>query len=601
MADGGEAVADPARSLARLRAEALARPGDVLAQVRVIVAADPDNAEAHRIGALALRALGRTDHAIEAERAAIGAAARDPLLIEVEQALKEKRRDIAERLLRARVAAIPQDVVAQHRLGALCLDTGRFDEAEARLRRAVALAPAHVPARAALARLLFEQSRDVETLAELDRIVALDPASRTDAMLRPATLGRLGEFDRVIAFYEATLARNPRQPRVWLSYGHMLKTVGRQPDAMTAYRKAIALRPDYGEAWWSIANLKTVAFSDADVAAMSAALGQEALSDTDRLHIHFALGKAREARCEWAASFADYAAGNAIRRRQQPFRIEDVRAFVERSCEVMTTDFFAARAGGGHDAPDPIFILGMPRAGSTLIEQILASHPLVEGTQELADIPLMLRKLVGSAARFPAVMAGLDADARRALGQDYLARTRIQRKTDRPYFIDKQPNNWMHAGFIRLILPNAKIIDARRHPLASCLSNFKQHFATGQAFAYDLADLGAYYRHYVRLMAHLDAVQPGAVHRVFYEEMVADSDAQIRMLLDAMGLPFDPACLRFWETKRAVRTASSEQVRRPINRDGLDAWQPYAPWLGPLEAALGDVLTRYPAVPEGLA
>ncbi len=587
-------------ALARLRADARTTPGAVLDRIRSIVAADPDNAEAHRIGALALRALGRSAHAEAAERAAVEASSRDPRHVRIAQAIEGRQRDTAEHLLREHLAACPQDVLAQWRLGVLCLETARYDEAEARLRRALALAPAHVATHEALARLLFHRSRDVETLAALDRLVALDPGSRVDAMLRPATLGRLGEFDRVIAFYEAVLERSPRQPRVWVSYGHMLKTVGRPTDALAAYRRAVDLRAGYGEAWWSIANLRTARFSGEDIAVLEGALAQEGLLDDDRLHIRFALGRARANRADWAASFRDYAAGNALRRAQVPFRIEDVAAYVGSGRDVMTPDFFAARAGGGHDAPDPIFIVGMPRAGSTLIEQILASHPHVEGTQELPDIPLMLRRIVGSSDRFSAVIAGLGADERRALGAEYLDRTRVQRKTDRPFFIDKQPNNWMHVGFIRLILPHARIVDARRHPLDCCVSNFRQHFATGQAFAYDLADLGQYYRHYVRLMAHLDAVAPGAVHRVFHEEMIADSEGQIRRLLEALGLPFDDACLRFWETKRAVRTASSEQVRRPINRDGLESWKPYAPWLGPLEDALGDVLADYPAVPESL-
>ena len=262
-----------------------------------------------------------------------------------------------------------------------------------------------------------------------------------------------------------------------------------------------------------------------------------------------------------------------------------------------TPDFFAARTGAGSVAPDPIFILGMPRAGSTLIEQILASHSLVEGTMELPDIPALAARTGRDGGGYPQALAALDPAALADLGAQYCERTRIQRKTDKPFFIDKLPNNWVHVGFIHLILPNAKIIDARRHPLDCCFSNFKQHFARGQGFSYGLADMGAYYADYVDLMAHFDDVLPGKVIRIFHEAMVEHQEAQSRALLDALGLPFEGACLRFWENDRAVRTASSEQVRRPINRDGMDAWKPFEPWLGPLKDALGDELTAYPAVP----
>jgi hypothetical protein len=333
------------------------------------------------------------------------------------------------------------------------------------------------------------------------------------------------------------------------------------------------------------------------MAQMEAALSAPNLAEDDRLHLHFALGKAHEDRHEAEASFRHYAQGNAIRRTQLPYDPADTEEQVARARRIYTAGFYAAREGWGCPAPDPIFILGMPRAGSTLIEQILASHSLVEGTMELPDIPALAARIGSGTTPIEA----LDRDMVRALGEEYLERTRVQRKTDRPFFIDKLPNNWMHAGFIRLILPNAKIVDARRHPLASCFSNFKQHFARGQSFTYGLTDIGRYYAAYVALMAHFDGALPGHVHRVIYEHMVDDTEARIRALLDAMNLPFEPACLRFWETERAVRTASSEQVRRPINREGLEPWRPFEPWLGELKAALGDVLTAYPDVPARLA
>jgi len=387
-----------------------------------------------------------------------------------------------------------------------------------------------------------------------------------------------------------------------MGYGHALKTEGQTRQSITAYRRAIELEPTLGEAYWSLANLKTYRFSAADTGAMRRALAREDLAAEDRLHFEFALGKALEDEAAYEESFAHYEAGSAIRRALSPYDAGETTGFLRRSKALYTREFFAARAGSGTAAPDPIFVVGMPRSGSTLLEQILASHPLVEGTMELPDIAAMVRELVSPRThedwpRYPQVLEPLSAELRE-LGERYLAQTRVQRKTDAPYFIDKMPNNFMHVGFIHLILPNARIIDARRHPLACCLSNFKQHFARGQSFSYSLDDVGRYYRDYVELMAHFDAVLPGRVHRVIYERLVDDPEAVVRQVLDYCGLPFDARCLRFYENERAVRTASSEQVRRPIYREGIDHWKHFEPWLGPLTAALGPVLDQYPAIPD---
>jgi tetratricopeptide (TPR) repeat protein len=383
-----------------------------------------------------------------------------------------------------------------------------------------------------------------------------------------------------------------------MSYGHALKTVGRQQDGIAAYRRGLDLAPTLGELWWSLANLKTVKFGDEDVAAMAEALTREGLGPEDRLHLNFALGRAYEERKSYEQSFGHYAEGNRIRAAMIRYDVAEVESFVARSKALFTPAFVAARTGGGCEAPDPIFILGMPRAGSTLIEQILASHPQVEGTMELPDIPALARRLGGAKtgsdeAVYPECLADLDPAALRALGEEYLERTRIQRKTDRPYFIDKMPNNWAHAGLIRLILPKAKIVDARRHPLDCCFSNFKQHYARGQGFSYALDHMGRYYAAYVDLMARMDDVLPDPPHLVVHERLIDDPEGEIRRLLDHLGLPFDPACLRFHENERAVRTASSEQVRRPINRAGIDQWRPYEPWLDPLKQALGSVLDHW--------
>jgi len=479
---------------------------------------------------------------------------------------------------------------------------GRYLDAENLLRRALELAPAFAPARANLATVLYKQNRPAEAIAQLDELQGADREANRN--LEAAALGRIGSYEEAIGLYEQVLARFPGQAKVWMSYGHILKTVGRQADSVAAYRRALDAAPGLGEVWWSLANLKTIAFDAADIAAMEAALAGAHLSEEDRFHLHFALGKAHEDRAEAEAAFAHYADGNRLRRAQIDYDPDDITDHARRSRAFFTSALFESRAGQGCPAPDPIFILGMPRAGSTLIEQILASHSRVEGTMELPDIPALAkrlgaRKLKSDASAYPECLADLDAGALAALGTEYLEGTRIQRKTGRPFFIDKMPNNWAHVGLIRLILPNARIIDARRHPLGCCYSNFKQHFARGQGFSYDLDELGRYYSDYVSLMAHFDAVQPGRVHRVHYEAMIEDPEGQVRRLLAFLGLAFEPQCLAFHENARAVRTASSEQVRRPINREGLDQWRPYEAWLGPLKEALGPALDAYPDAPVG--
>jgi len=328
------------------------------------------------------------------------------------------------------------------------------------------------------------------------------------------------------------------------------------------------------------------------VATMERALQAPDLTDEDRFHLDFALGKAMHDAGRTDEALAHYSAGNALRLQGQPYDSTRLEEAVDRCIAGFTAEAFAERAGGG-EAPDPIFIVGMPRAGSTLLEQILASHSLVEGTSELTDIPALTRK----AGVYPLGALKAGEAERRELGEEYLRRAGIQRRTDRPFFVDKLPNNWLYVPFIQLILPNAKIIDARRHPLACCFSNFRQHFARGQPFTYDLEDVGRYYSAYVRLMAHVDAVLPGKVHRVIYEAMVDDTEAQVRALLQHCGLEFEPACLEFHKTERAVRTASSEQVRRPIYREAIEEWKPYESHLGPLKAALGEVLDAYPDAP----
>ena len=518
---------------------------------------------------------------------------RDPRLIEAALALGENRIPDAEQLLRAHLKVDPFDVAAIRMFAEVAARIGRYRESETLLRRALELDPEFGAARANLATVLYRQNRAVEAITELDALIEDHPDNPAHANLKAAALGRMGEFEEAIGLYEEVLKAAPRQPRVWMSYGHMLKTLGRVEDGIGAYRRATALEPTFGEAWWSLANLKVFAFTDADCAVMRSALARTDLGDADRFHLEFALGKAMEDASDYGAAFAHYDGANGVRRRSLDYDAATTTDRVDRACATFTPALFAARAGLGCQARDPIFVVGMPRAGSTLIEQILSSHSAVEGTTELPDIPA----LSGRIDDYPRGLETLEPERLERMGQAYLERARIQRKTDKPLFIDKLPNNWLHVGLIRLVLPNAKIIDARRHPLGCCFSNFKQHFARGQAFSYSLEDLGRYYADYVRSMAHIDRVLPGFVHRVFYEPMVDDTEGEIRRLLAFCGLPFEDACLRFFETERPIRTPSSEQVRRPIFREGADGWRSFAPFLKPLEHALGEVVTQYPGVP----
>ena len=587
----------------------LARTGRgdaAVAALRHALALKPDLAQAWLALADHLRATGDGDGADAAYLQYVRHSSRDPRLLQAADALAGGRLPEAEAQLRAWLKQRPTDVAALRMLAELGVRVGRTEEALALLERCLELAPGFREARQHYALVLHRDQQSEQALVQLDRLLDDEPHNPGCRTLKAAILCRLGEYVEGIALYEAILREYPDNPRVWMSHGHALKTAGRQDEAVAAYRRSIALDPGFGEAWWSLANLKTLRFDDADIAAMRVQLARTDLVDEHRLHFDFALGKALEDRAEYDASFAHYAAGNALRLTQVPYRAGDTSARVARAKAIYTPAFFADRAGGGDPSPDPVFIVGLPRSGSTLLEQILSSHSAVEGTMELPEIIAMTRALRRSAeagASYHEVLATLPRETFADLGRQYLERTRVQRKTGAPLFIDKMPNNFLHLGLIHLMLPNAKIVDARRHPLACCFSGFKQHFARGQNFSYGLDDLGRYYRDYVELMAHFDAVfadlgRPGRVHRVIHERMVDDTEAEIRRLLDYCGLPFEDACLRFFENDRPVRTASSEQVRRPINRDGLDQWRHYEPWLDPLKAALGPVLDAYPAVPE---
>ncbi|WP_309088401.1 sulfotransferase [Phenylobacterium sp.] len=572
------------------------------AQAEEILKVAPEHPHALRLLGAALRRQGETEAAEEAYLRSVKGSVKDPQMIAAANALVDNRLAYAEQILRDRLKAQPTDVAAIRMLAETGMRLGRYDDAEKLLSRCVELAPGFTPARHNYATVLYRHNKPVEAIAQLDVLLAGDAHNPAYLNLKAAALGRIGEYHEAIELYDRVLKAHPRHPKTWMSYGHALKTVGRQADSVEAYRRSLALAPHLGEAWWSLANLKTVTFSAEDVAAMEAQLARDDLADEDRFHLHFALGKAFEDQARYEESFRHYEEGNRLRKYELSYEADETTTHVRRSKALFTPEFFAARAGQGSSAPDPIFVVGLPRSGSTLVEQILSSHSQVEGTQELPDIIAMARRLGGgakksSAGRYPDVLAELSPKELYQLGEEYLSRAEVHRKLGRPFFIDKMPNNWAHLGLILLALPNAKIVDARRHPLGCGFSGFKQHFARGQGFTYDLTDIGRYYADYVELMAHFDAILPGRVHRVIYEQMVSNPEAETRRLLDYCGLPFEEACLRFYENDRAVRTASSEQVRKPIFTDAADHWRNYDMWLGPLKAALGPVLHAYPEAP----
>jgi len=585
-----------------LTCAALSRGDEAVASLRRTVALKPGHPEAWRHLADHLLAMGNSEAGDAAYARHIQSSTRQPALQQAAAAMLKNDLAVAEKLLKSHLKQAPTDVPAIRMLAEVAVRVGRHEDAARLLERCLELAPGFAAARYNYAVLLHRRNDPGKALVEIERLLAADPRSPSYRNLHAVILSRVGEYARSSEVYAQLLREYPRNAKVWLSYGHVLKTAGRQDDCIAAYRRSLEHEPGFGEAYWSLANLKTFRFSKSDLATMHAQLARPDLGDEHRLQLHFALGKAFEDAGEHAKAFEHYAQANALHRASHPYDADLNTRRVRRLQETFTRDFFAARAGSGCDAPDPIFIVGMPRAGSTLLEQILSSHSAVEGTMELPEIITLAKELRAEAdtqeiAAYGEVLATKSGEELRELGERFLERTRIHRKTSRPFFIDKMPNNFLHVGMIQLILPRAKIIDARRHPLGCCFSNFKQHYARGQNFSYSLTDMGRFYRDYVELMAHFDQVLPGRVHRVFYEQMVDDTEAEVRRLLEYCGLPFEEGCLRFFENDRPVRTASAEQVRRPIYREGVEQWRHYEAWLDPLKDALGPVLTAYPAVP----
>jgi tetratricopeptide (TPR) repeat protein len=510
----------------------------------------------------------------------------------------------AEQMIRPFLLQHPEHIEGMRLLARIGMKAGVLDDAELLLEAVLERAPDYHGARYDYAHVLLDRQRTQKARAELDQLLKEEPTNRAYRTSYATALVGLGEAEHGVRLYRMLLAELPEKPpaadmRSWnqhaselhLSVAHALKTLGRTKEAIDSYRTAATTRPDFGDAYWSLANLKTYRFTDEELQRMRALEAAATTRIEDRFHLCFALGKALEDFGQYAESFRYYERGNALKKSQcryQPGFMDQNAALQQQVC---TAEFFTARAGVGCPSAEPIFIVGLPRSGSTLIEQILASHSQVEGTLELAEIPRLVAELQGRApadggSRYPRILAELPIEDFRRFGERYLADTRVYRH-GKARFIDKMPNNFRHLGLIHLILPNARIIDARREPMACCFSNFKQLFASGQEFTYSLEDIAHYYGSYVRLMTHWDAVLPGKVLRVQHEDLVADLEGNVRRILAFCGLEFEPACLEFYKTERSVRTASSEQVRQPIYREGLDQWRNFEPWLGPLRQALG--------------
>lgn len=507
------------------------------------------------------------------------------------QAFQDNDLAKAETLLRGRLESHPKDVEALRLLAGIATSTGFSADAEQLLRRIIALAPTFVQAHVDLTSLLCRLERVGEALALVDLATVTQPGAVWPLSLKAAILDTERRTDEALAFHEELVRRAPQSAIPWLNYGHALQAVGRIEDAVTAYRKSLRIDPGNGFAWLGLANLRLTNLGSDDIALLERELST-CVDTLQSVQLHFAMGRALGDHGRFEESFRHYESANQLRQDLVPHDAGATRDLVRQNETVFTVEFLEQCADLGCDAPDPIFVVGMPRSGSTLIEQILASHPMIEGCGELFQMSNIVARLNGPRsprATWLEALAGLGAIELQALGQQYLASARRYRRMNRPLFIDKMPSNWLHLGLIHLILPKAKIIAIRRHPLACCLSAFTTYFNRETKFPTSLEDLGHYYADHVRMIAHFDAVLPGKIHHIQYEHLLTDLESETRGLLDFLALPFDAACLRFHENSRAIHTPSAQQVRRPINSEGLEHWRNYEPWLAPLKDALGQL------------
>lgn len=572
--------------LARDRGE----PARALAAYKRACQLNPALEASWRAQAELLSATGRTVEASTATAQADRLSALPKPLVTVTHLLSEGKLARAEALCRDFLKAHPTHVEGMRLLADIGTRLGILEDAEILLENAVAFEPDEIQLRLDYIQVLRKRQKFAAALAEAEALHQRDPDNPLFQSHLAIERMQTGDYDGALTLFDAILDKVPDDPATLTSRGHALKTWGQQDAAIASYRAACSARPQQGDAWYALANLKTYTFSDDELAEMRAREADLDIGHMDRVHFCFALGKALEDRGAFDEAFGYYERGNALRRAQSRYTSEGMEAEFAAQKAVCTPALFETRAGTGHPAPDPIFIVGLPRAGSTLIEQILASHSQVDGTLELPNILALSQRLRGrdrtGGGAYPAVLETLSAEQLAELGREYIETTAIHRQ-GAPFFTDKMPNNFRHIGLIHLILPNARIIDARREPMACCWSGFKQLFAEGQEFTYGLEEIGRYYRAYIDLMDHWDRVLPGRILRVQHEDVVADLEGQVRRILDYCELDFEPACIAFHKTDRAVRTASSEQVRQPINTKGLDAWRDFEAHLEPLKTALG--------------
>jgi tetratricopeptide (TPR) repeat protein len=574
-------------------------PGGALSDARQFLQTQPHFPPAWRIAARAARGSGLSAEADQLELRSIAVALDQPRLKDAQLAFAEDRLPDAETAVRSYLRHDPEDPAAALMLGEIANRCGAPQQAETLYRRALLLAPAYAEAGMALSLLLRDASRYDEALVEARQILTRHPRHLPALSLVAALLMQVRRLEESDAAFVKLLDEYPEDSRGWMNYGFLLKAIGRQTDAVAAYRRSVIANPSNGQAWWGLANLKTVKLDAVDIAAIRTTLTEDTLDLEERLHHQFALGKALDDAGDYADAFAAFSEGARIRLARTPHDPETVFDNIRSVERTFTSSFYSKRENWGCQSRDPIFIISLPRSGSTLIEQILASHPMIEGTEELHNIEGLALSLADrrNGVDYTHRFSHLDERQVRELGELYITATRHHRHTDRPYFTDKMPGNWMYLGLIRSIFPRAKVIDVRRDPMACGFANFTQHFHQGINFSYDLEHIGRFYAAYVRQMAHFDHVAPEYVYRVFHEAVIENLEGEVRRLLDYLELPFDDACLRFFENKRAVHTPSSEQVRQPIYRDGMNRWLQYEPWLGPLKDALGPVLEQYPAVP----
>ncbi|MDJ0711086.1 MAG: sulfotransferase [Woeseiaceae bacterium] len=503
----------------------------------------------------------------------------------------------AEKIYRDVLLRDPDNVDAMRLLAGVAMRAKQWGDAQTLLDRALEIAPDFYQGWMDLG-LAKQEQDDIEgAVAAYKRAIRLDKHNASGYGAAATAYALAGQHEEALEYFGKALEQEPAHAGAMAGIGHVLKTVGQQEEAIATYRKCLEQNPGHGETWWSLANLKTFRFTDEEVDVMLAQVDSGRLPDEPLANFEFALGKAFEDRDDYDRAFEFYNRGNSNRRQRERYDPVQTADSHDEFIRIFNKDFVAQHGNGGDNSNAPIFIVGLPRSGSTLIEQILASHPDVEGTHELPDLGRVARSIGLSRSdrkAYPGAVVELGDDDFARLGADYLERTQRHRPEGLPHFTDKLPNNYVHVGLLHLILPNAKIIDAKRHPLDSCLGSFKQLFARGQPFTYDQFELGEFYLEYRRLMEHWNEVLPGKVLAVQYEHVVEDLETEVRRILDYCELPWDDACLRFWETDRAVKTASSEQVRTPIYSSAKHRWRNYEKHLGPLIEVLEPILKELP-------